>query len=429
MIVNRHWRNIALAVGLVLLGAVIPVRALAASSSASNTSHAAADSAGRLHIVTASEVSGKFTLVYQILDPFAAVKDSETVLLRESTDRIRRPQIVVDRRGGVHVLWQERFAKAEGARDAQGTWVHYARFNNGELGGGLQHRILNDRARALHPDLAVDARGNAVVVWEESEALVVSRILPSGLVSARRLAVETSSLDRRAFPAIATDRQGQIHLAWTDHAAQSSDQIVYTVLAGQTLAPSIDRQTVHQVSGVYAQRKSLALEPTGSVRLSWTDKLAAGRLAERSDRNRVWIVAGGTSGTVVRTYGLADRHFNQESLPLVSDAVAVLPSRDTEWTGLRPSGAGDAVVPSLPEQIPALFSSAIEKELKREILAYASWSGPPPSAAIEAAHSAAYSATAPSACDLPARSKHPQSTLERQSHAAPGLFPAGALSV
>lgn len=428
---HRRYRvhGIVVAAALILFGAATPVFATGTLAPSPQNGHTAVDSAGRLHTISSSEVAGKTALVYHVIDPFAAGGSSETILLRESMARIRRPQIVVDRRGGVHVMWQERFAKVEGARDAQGTWVHYARFNNGQLAGGLQHHVLNDRPQALHPNLSVDARGNAVVVWEEDAALVVSRIVSTGLVSVRRLAAEPKSLDRRAFPAVVTDRQGQIHLAWTDHSAGGPDQMVYTVLTAQTLEPRFAHQTVQKISGVYAQRKALTLESSGDVRLTWTDKLGPGRLAERSDPNRVWIAAGGPSGAVIRTYGLADRHFHQESPLIVPDAAVALPSRDPGLSGLRPSGVGDALRPSASEPIAALFSSAIEKELKREILAFASWSGPPPADAIVAPSSAAFSASAPSARDLSAHSNHPQSTFGRHSQLAPGLFETGALSV
>lgn len=427
---NHRWQGIVIAVALLVLGASGPVSAGGAFAPAPQNGDTAADSAGRLHTVTVSEASGQSALLYQILDPFAAGHPAPSVLLRETTSRIRRPQIVVDRRGGVHVLWQERFAKTEGARDAQGTWVHYLRFNNGELAGGLQHHVLNDRPQALHPNLAVDGRGGAVVVWEEDAALVVSRIVPTGLVSARRLAAEPARLDRRAFPAVAVDRQGQIHVAWTDHSPNASDQMVYSVLTARTLEPQIAQQTVQKINGVYAQRKSLALEPSGNVRLTWTDKLAPGRLAERSDPNRIWIASGGgPAGALVRTYGLADRHLHEESVSAAPSAWVAVPSRHPGFSALSSRTVLDSAAPPEPELIPALLSSAIEKRLKREILAFASWSGPPPGSVIDAPSSVTAYASAPRARDLSVHSQYLHRLPSRQSYVALGRFETGALSV
>lgn len=398
---------------------------------AQQNAHASVDAAGRLHTVTASEVTGKSVLVYQVLDPLALKSLSETVLLRESTSRIRRPQIVVDSQGGVHVLWQERFAKVQGARDAQGTWVHYVRFNNGEIAEGIQHRVLNNRPQALHPNLAVDGGGNAVVVWEEDSALVVSRVVSAGLVSVGRVAVEPSSLDRRAFPAIVTDRQGQIHLAWTDHSTNGSDRMVYAVLNAQTLSPQIEPQTLRTINGIYAQRKSLAVEPSGSLRLTWTEKTGPGRLSERSDSNRLWIASGGPTDALVSTFGLADEHLHHGPVPVTLGAWVAVPSRDPWMLALPSSEVGYVLVPLRTEAVGAPASSEIEQELRREILAFASWSGPPPGRSISVSSSSEVPVLAPRVRGL--FDSHPYLSFQSEnSHVTnrttvgPALFPVGA---
>jgi hypothetical protein len=301
--------------------------------------------------------------------------------------------VIVDRQEEVHVLYQERFAKAAGARNTEGTWVHYVRFKAGEIeqGGRVRHVVLNDRPKAMHPDLAVDRHGNALVVWEEgTESLVLLKIKANGLPAERHLIKTGSGSVSRAFPAIAADWDGKIHLAWTDTSNSKIDRMVHTVLDSGLMRPVTSPQTLYSVPSALGQRKVLTVESSGRIRLAWTVKQAHGRLGEmNADQHHLLIqpgavtAAGRSSMTLAAgsVTDLVDRHLH--AVPVVSLNAGTEAIVNKPPFILPPDHL--TIREDRPERKPmpqAFLTAGVEKRLKRQVLEFSSWSGAPPSGSV-----------------------------------------------
>ncbi len=391
---SYFWRGL----GLVAFGFIAiafdpsETRALDITSlSNPQSAQVTADSSGRLHAVWIDQSGTEASVFYQAIDPFGSRSVGTASRIYESRldgSRLRRPRIVVGDEGEIHLILQERFAKVSGARATEGTWVHYIRFRSSEIpqGGSIRHTVLNERPKALHPDLAVDRRGNAAVVWEEeSDALVLIRIGSNGLLSSRHLIPVRNSTEGRAFPALAADRRGNIHLAWTEPSGRA-DRMVYTVLDQKAFRPLITQRTLHTVPSALGQRKSLSVDPSGQVRLEWAAKKAEGPGSEiASDRHHLIIravspaspaqsinplMAGGVSD-------LVDRHFHAALKLSSPPADEGLPGKRLEISPpARVKGVHLSFSSSGPERM--ADGIEIEKVLMRHLLEFSSWTGAPP---------------------------------------------------
>ncbi len=377
------------------------------------------DRSGRLHAVWIEQAGSGSQIYYQTIDPFRSQPETGSVVVANTATRLRRPQVAVDRRGNVHLLWQERFTKSSGARDKEGTWVHYARLNANDSGREIRHEVLNDRPRAQHPDLAVDGRGDAFVVWEEAGGgLLLTKIDARTGLAAHRAIASTNSTERRAFPAIAVDRSGQIQLAWTEGENPRTDQIVHAAVDAKALAITQAKQVVYAVPAAAGQRKNLAIDPAGQLRMTWVTKQGRGPQGEQNTSPNALVIArrspgaGGSPSTRWASQ-VADRHLNEtaDQARLISDAVA-LPKRIS-----LPLPAAIAIVVDPHDRAgaqPIATTAAIEKILKQQLLRFSSWSGAPPSVALDVISEPVLPA-APLSSSLSPESSFAQLNLELES--------------
>lgn len=368
-------------VGIVL--ALMVTRAEAADLGAvrsAQTSAVAVDSTGRLHAVWIEPVGSGSGLFYHVIDSLAAASNQRAHLIAQSNHRMRRPQLAVDSVGNIHLVWQERFAKSAGARAAEGTWVHYARLHAQRVEGDnrLYHAILNERPQALHPDLAVDPSGGAIVVWEEKAGrLLLAKVNSEGAIASRQFALNGQADQSTAFPAVAADQDGQIHLAWSENSAGKS-RMLYALIDSETLAAVGQSHVVQTLPTEKAQRKSLSVASSDQLRLTWSFKNEKGAFGETPvDSNYIVLAFEGRLGSVT-VGGVVDSHVRAADTarpPLEFAAVAVkTPSLLVATVGMSfsyPDSAG---------RLSGRTSADFEQFLRREILEHSTQSGAPPSA-------------------------------------------------
>ena len=128
------------------------------------------------------------------------------------------PQVAVDSRGRATVVW----AGSVGSGTHLGLRVHSVRLGTDGSQGAV--RTLS-KADGYYPQVAVDSRGRAAVVWQRSHRSAPVRI------QARRLrrhgapeAVQTlSQPGQDAFdPQVAVDSQGRPTVVWSNHGVEST---------------------------------------------------------------------------------------------------------------------------------------------------------------------------------------------------------------
>jgi hypothetical protein len=339
------------------------------------------DEANRLNVVWVEQTrAGTSRLLYQIRT-LSGAPLTPSILIQESTGRLRRPHLAVDADHILHLLWQERFAKTAGARNPEGTWVHYARLApTAQDVSIVQQRVLNQRPQALHPDFAVDARGSAYAVWEEGDhAIVIAKVAGHRQPVVYQRITSDFGKDGHGYPALAVDGRGKLHLAWSVRASSGQEQIVYAALALKTFGSArLSGQAVYTSALPGDQPKRIRVaEQTGLVTIHWKNKHGEGPLGR--------LVATTGSVTFIPKSGVIDR---------VNVLDASLASAPEPWRAVMPLAvagkpplfrpAATATVQSAPPADQsrlrlARFDDSITKLKLSHALAFSTWSGAPPS--------------------------------------------------
>jgi hypothetical protein len=305
-------------------------------------------------------------------------------VLHESAARLRRPHIAIDTSQVVHLLWQERFAKGAGARVPQGTWVHYARLTSRAQSQPtlLRQEVLNQRPMALHPDLAVDARGVAYSVWEEGGgAVVLTRIAGQSQPVEHRRITALFGKDRHGYPAVAVDQRGTLHVTWTASGNANRTQIIYATLpvSNWGTQQAVSQQPIYATAPVFGQPKRISVDDrTGQVTITWRNQRTQGQLGRMaaSDNSITLKLAG--SSTARKLSRVLDTHLTP-SPEGASFTVPVAVLGKPLMVAPPPGGTTRVTLPvdSLNSAFHR-FDGTVEKLQLAKLLAYSSWTGAPP---------------------------------------------------
>ncbi len=383
---------------LLLLGAfcLLPTAASAATSSlplSDDQSRATLQARQQLHVAWVEQTNDQQSfLLYQRQDLSGRPLSPRTVI-HQSASRIRRPHLAVDASERVHLLWQERFAKEAGAKTSQGTWVHYAQLAPAAQGLTIvRQQVLNQRPNAMHPALAVDAQSIAYAVWEEGDnSVVLAKIVGHQRPVEFHTIAASFGKEGRGYPAVAVDRQGNVHLAWTNATSAGDSQIVYAMLAATDLGgrQPIVGQPLHAGAPVVGQPKQITIDDTaGQVKISWQNRRAEGPLGRLAALpvNSLTLRMKGSAARLATPWRVMDQHLASiPELPSFGEllAVTVKPHRPASIYAVmaRIAPQTDPVQPLLQR-----FDDAIEKLKLAQLLAFSNWSSAPPSATVVASH-------------------------------------------
>lgn len=351
-------------------------------------SQSAVDARGHIHTVWSAIGASGSELFYQRINPYQVGPASPVISIARSESRLKRPHIKLGDDGLVHLLWQERYMRPAGSKNKQGTWIHYARFYSGEVEktGRFSRSILNSRPSALHPDFAVDASKNAWVVWEEGAGdLKLVKINRDGRLSRPQTITVSDKTRVNAFPVIAADEKGNLHLAWTGQSKGRTDSMVYAVIDRVNFRPVIAERAVHTVPAAAGQRKSLSVTRTGEVRLGWKAKNEEGRLDINVPESGYLLIqpVHSNMGPVLQAMPIGehvkvvDRKLrNKKKDPLDFQIHGILSKKP----GHSPLGLRGRLSVPVWSDIPSLAEGNrdVEQSKRHMMLAFSSWSAAPP---------------------------------------------------
>jgi hypothetical protein len=379
---------------------------LASSFSGNQTSSIVRDQTNHLQRVWVEESGdGGSRLLYQAL-PLSGSPDTPATLIHASANRIRRPHIAVDANQTVHLLWQERFAKGAGARNSEGTWVHYTRLVRGPHGVVVsRNELLNERPMAMHPYLAVDAHGVAYSVWEEGQdSIILARIPGHNAIERRRIATHFGK-DVHGYPAVAIDRHGNLHVTWTGATDAQTTQIAYEMFqapgagAHRSLSALIEspKQALYRSAQPFNQPKTIGVDPaTGRVVIAWRNQRERGPIGRLAAQTISMTVSpagllGPVHGNIrhgnirhekvrwksAKTLSVLDANLtSQPSLVELALPVAAV-GKPLVITAIRTAG-GAASPPTTTSSTLHRFDDTVGKLHLLQLLKFSSWSGPPP---------------------------------------------------
>jgi hypothetical protein len=255
---------------------------------------------------------------YTRRDGWSFARSIETSL-RDATT----PQVAVDARGNAVAVWE------------QSDGMRYAIWSNRytpSAGWGVAERIEAEQADdATNPQVAVDARGNAVAVWEQSDGtrfdVWSNRYTPSARWGVPER-IETEEAGDASSPEVGVDAEGNAFAVWEQFAGARSGiwSNRYTPSRGWGTAERIDAANTAD-----AREPRVAVGPAGSAVSVWRQSGTTGDgiwsnrytpnagwgSAERIDSNHpgarsaprvaidangeamaVWSVSGGSGGGI-----------------------------------------------------------------------------------------------------------------------------------
>jgi hypothetical protein len=247
------------------------------------------------------------------------------------------PQVAVDPQGNAVAVWQ-RF-NSRGVLVVQGVVR--------PVGGGWRAPVelsASDQNPSVHPQVAVDASGDAVAVWKDDGAssfIVKGAVLPAG--GAWQAPVDISAPGRsdpqaaafgQVFPQVAVDAQGNMVAVW-DHPTGSASIVQGAVrTAGGTWQTPVNIS----VPGQDASDPQVAVDAQGNTIVVWgrsigtksivqgAERAAGGpwqapvNLSTASQSAVIPRVGVGPQGTAVAVWSV-DRLSTQASSSIVQGAV------------------------------------------------------------------------------------------------------------
>jgi len=125
------------------------------------------------------------------------------------------PQVAADANGNATVVW----AQFDGTRN--NIWSN--RYTASVGWGAAELMELDDAGDALDPQVAVDANGNAMAVWHQSDGTrnnIWSNRYTAGAGWGAAELIETDNADHAVDPQVAVDPSGRATAVW-----QQSDGI------------------------------------------------------------------------------------------------------------------------------------------------------------------------------------------------------------
>ena len=187
------------------------------------------------------------------------------------------PRVAIDARGNATVVWRKSLVVQSARRRAGGRWEPAVDVSTGRHAGAT--------------DAAVDAQGNAIAIWASSEhgGEIMSAVRPAGSRWQKPVEISDSAPPSDAAGAdLAIGARGDVVVVWAepDYGTDddSPDLIVYAVVrpigAGWTHPVK-----VNEPDGFPAQPRA-AVDPHGNALVVWKGRMGILQAAARDARRR-----------------------------------------------------------------------------------------------------------------------------------------------
>lgn len=197
------------------------------------------------------------------------------------------PSVAMDSAGDYMTVW------TSVGQDGSAGGIYAQRYNAQGLPIGSEFRVntttINDQAS---PRVAMDAAGDAVVVWNSflqdgsGEGIYGQRFDAAGVPQGSEFLVNTYTSGNQWTPQIAMDSAGDFVVAWTGQGAVAdqtgSDQGIY---AQQFNSQGVAQGGEIHVAGSLAITPTVAMNSAGNFAIGWSAPNSAGEFAQRYNAN------------------------------------------------------------------------------------------------------------------------------------------------
>jgi hypothetical protein len=226
--------------------------------------HVAIDSNGNALAVWVQSNGTRFSLWSNRYTPSGSWGMPE-LIETDDAGNTNYPRIAFDPAGNALAVWYQ----SDGTRD--NIWSN--RYTSGVGWGTAELIETDDAGDAQLPEIAIDPNGNALSVWYQSDGSVFNiwsnRYTPSGGWGTAEL-IETYNADHATSPHVAVDVKGNALAVWeqSDGAYRSVWSNGYTPSGGWGTAARIDAGTLTS-----ARSARVAFDPSGNALAVWGQEL------------------------------------------------------------------------------------------------------------------------------------------------------------
>jgi hypothetical protein len=255
----------------------------------------------------------------------------DAVLIENSTDSTTGPQVAVDANGNALAVWQQ----FDGTRN--NIWAN--RYAAG-TGWGSAELIETDNAGdAYDPQVAFDASGNAIAVWNQSDGArsnIWANRYAGGWGSAE--VIETDNAGDASHPQVAFDARGNAIAVW-DQSDGTHTNIWANRYAAGTGWGSAELIETDNAGDAYDPQ--VAVDDSGNAIAVWQQSDGT---RNNIRANRYVAGAGWGSAALIETSNAGDASYPQIAVDASGNAIAVWDQSDGTrtniWTNRYAAGSG-----------------------------------------------------------------------------------------
>ncbi|MEM1247677.1 MAG: PKD domain-containing protein [Acidobacteriota bacterium] len=178
----------------------------------------------------------------------------------------REPQVAIDRRGFVSVVWQEQEAVGKGAGNAVGRFFGQIFDTAGVPTTPEDIEIVDPETEVTPPSIDVDNGGEVVVVWREGPRVIQDGIDPLGEILGQFSTVADAA---ESVPQVGRSSVGGTIVVWKASAGAKGNEVAG--LFGQRLTPAgqPDGEPFLVDPNADASNPAVAVDDAGGVAVVW----------------------------------------------------------------------------------------------------------------------------------------------------------------
>ncbi|MGQ4874856.1 MAG: hypothetical protein ACP6IY_12380 [Promethearchaeia archaeon] len=192
------------------------------------------------------------------------------------------PSIDVDSKGNCHVVWYDKTDYNGAGTD----WdIFYRRWNATTKTWGTIEIVSDGMSGdSMQPSISVDDKGNAHVVWRDrtnyggsdTDADIFYRFWNASTKTWSTIEVaSTESTEYSYNPAIDTDNNGTVYIAWedeTDYNGAGMDNDIFYKIRNSTTKTWSNVEVISTVSMNNSWDPTIAVDKKGNVHIAWDDE-------------------------------------------------------------------------------------------------------------------------------------------------------------
>jgi Cep192 domain 4 len=260
---KRHLRRTALGVALFVSGLAVQAQVFATPKNLSNSGTAkfgrlAVDSQGNISVVWESFLTDNYDIFLSRSSNRGATFSTPTNISNTATSS-DEPQVVLDSRGSINVVWTESNANV-GISD-----VLFSRSNDGGVTFSSPKNLSSDGISSS-PQIAVDSTGNINVLWNDGTTnsdIFFSRSVDGGATFSTPMNLANNGFN----PRIALDSGGNINVVWEDSPFTNPAIFFSRSTDGGVTFSSPKKLSNDAVS----EEQQIAVDSTDNINVVWTD--------------------------------------------------------------------------------------------------------------------------------------------------------------